>query len=78
PSTPRIRVLTQGDKLLAIVSEDDLTSGLLGTNTWGIVGYGSETAIPLVRNMVLYAWEASQKQNPTTAPAPATATAPAK
>jgi len=65
PSTPRIRVLTQGDKLLAMVSEDDLTSGLLGTNTWGIVGYSSETAIPLVRNMVLYAWEASQKQATT-------------
>ncbi len=71
PSTPRIRVLAQGDKLLAIVCEDDLTSGLLGTNTWGIVGYASETAIPLVRNMVLYAWAASQKQNPTATSMPA-------
>jgi hypothetical protein len=71
PSTPRLRLLTQGEKLLAIVSEDDLSSGLLGTNTWGIVGYASDTAIPLVRNMVLYAWEASRKQNPSAAGAPA-------
>jgi len=37
------------------VSTDlDITTGLLGTNTWGILGYRPEYATSLVKNWILY------------------------
>ncbi len=40
---------------IAILSEGDITSGLLGTNTWGIQGYTPKTAQQLAWNMVVLA-----------------------
>ena len=36
-----------------IYSPIDLTSGLLGTNTLGILGYKSPTACSLVKNVII-------------------------
>jgi hypothetical protein len=38
----------------AIVTDLDITTGLLGTNTWGILGYRPEYATSLVKNWILY------------------------
>jgi len=40
---------------IALLSEGDITSGLLGTNTWGIRGFAPQTAQDLAWNMLLYA-----------------------
>jgi hypothetical protein len=44
-----------GERYTILFSEQDITSGLLGTNTWGINGYSPESAQALARNMLLYA-----------------------
>jgi len=43
------------DRPAIIFSELDVTSGLLGTETWGINGYAPASALALTRNIVLYA-----------------------
>ena len=48
---PAIRLLKVGTGHV-IFSALDLTSGLLGTNTWGIVGYESVSAEKFARNVV--------------------------
>jgi hypothetical protein len=35
----------------------DMTSGLLGTDAWGIAGYQSDYALQLMKNIVLWAWD---------------------
>jgi hypothetical protein len=35
----------------------DLSSGLLGTDAWGIAGYQSDYALQLMKNIVLWAWD---------------------
>lgn len=52
---PRLLGIRKGERLAVIVSQDDLTSGLLGTNVWGVAGYMPRTAQAIVRNVVLYA-----------------------
>jgi hypothetical protein len=52
---PRLEYLKIDNRVGVIFSAEDLTSGLLGTNTWGIGGYSSESSIALGRNIVLYA-----------------------
>jgi hypothetical protein len=47
--------LSPNSRYLILYSEEDLTSGLLGTNTWAISGYTPESARALVRNMLIYA-----------------------
>ena len=37
-----------------IVTSLDVTSGLLGSRTWGILGFETSTAQKLVRNLVLW------------------------
>ena len=37
-----------------IFSPLDLTSGLLGTNTWGIIGYAPDYAQSLLQNIILW------------------------
>jgi hypothetical protein len=37
-----------------IVTNVDVTSGMLGTNTWGIKGYQSEYAEGLIKNLILW------------------------
>ena len=54
-NVPRIRVLKHNGRIVAFFSAEDITSGLLGTNTWGIAGYGPASAQALMQNMLLYA-----------------------
>lgn len=44
-------------------SRYDLTSGLLGTQTWGIAGFGPEYASRLMKNLVL--WTINNRMEPT-------------
>jgi hypothetical protein len=46
---------------VVIFSPCNLTSGLLGTNTWGVSGYAPHFAIKLARNLLCYA--AGQRAN---------------
>ena len=75
----RVQALTVGKRLAVFFSADDISSGLLGTSTWGIDGYAPACAEALARNLVLW----SVKDNPaehvpvTTAPASQPATSPA-
>ena len=43
-----------GGRYAILFSPLDVTSGLLGTETWGICGYEPATAEGLARDMVLY------------------------
>jgi hypothetical protein len=54
-STPQLKGVEMDGRWAVIYSEEDITSGLLGTNTWGILGYAPESAVNLARNMLLYA-----------------------
>jgi Domain of unknown function (DUF4159) len=38
----------------------DMTSGLLGTDAWGIVGYQPDYAMELMKNIVLWAWDGAK------------------
>ena len=51
---PQIQALKLG-KGYVVFSALDLTSGLLGTNTWGIVGYDPDSAEKFVRNLFRWA-----------------------
>jgi hypothetical protein len=55
PSDENARLLLakQGNRVVAIISGDDLTSGLLGTGTWGNIGYTPDTSYALMRNILL-------------------------
>jgi hypothetical protein len=52
---PALEGVMKEGKLKIVFSQWDVTSGLLGTNTWGIVGYAPGTAEALARNIVCYA-----------------------
>jgi hypothetical protein len=56
PTNPRLQGIqpTKNGRYTVIFSEHDLTSGLLGTNTWPIKGYTPESAQALARNILLY------------------------
>ncbi len=54
-TTPRLQFITVEGRVGVLFSEEDITSGLLGTNTWGISGYMPPSAISLARNIVLFA-----------------------
>lgn len=41
---------------VVVYSQYDITSGLLGTHTWGISGYAPASAQALASNVMLYAW----------------------
>jgi hypothetical protein len=45
-----------------IVSPLDITSGLLGTGTWGIIGYEPRYAQSLVKNVILWALDGAPNQ----------------
>lgn len=47
-----------------IFSSLDLTSGLLGTHTWGILGYSPDYSQPLVQNLILWTLD-GQKDGPS-------------
>ena len=48
-------MLLQAGKGLVVVSPLDLTSGLLGTNTLGILGYDTDSASRFVANVLAWA-----------------------
>jgi hypothetical protein len=50
-------------KIKMLFSPYDITSGLLGTQTWGIIGYVPDTAETLVQNILL--WSQNQVGNPS-------------
>lgn len=56
-SEPALDGLSIGGKVRILFSQWDISSGLLGTNTWGIVGYAPDTAEQLATNMLLWAGE---------------------
>jgi hypothetical protein len=51
---PSMQIMPAG-KGWIVISKLDLVSGLLDTNTWGILGYDRTYAQPLMKNMLLYA-----------------------
>jgi hypothetical protein len=53
--TPSMVGISVEGKTRVIYSKWDVCSGFLGTNTWGIVGYGAETSEVIGRNLVLFA-----------------------
>ncbi len=54
-TNPRLDAITVNGRVTVLFSPYDLTSGLLGTNTWGIIGYAPDSSEALVRNILLYA-----------------------
>jgi len=40
-----------------IYSPLDLSTGLLNTGTWGVIGYQPESAMEIVKNVILWAWD---------------------
>jgi hypothetical protein len=52
-NVPRIRGLEEGDRIQVFYSAEDLSAGLVGQPTDGILGYDSDTAVNLMRNMIL-------------------------
>ena len=53
--SPQLLGIKKNGRWVVIFSQQDITSGLLGTNTWGILGYAPKTAIALTRNVLCYA-----------------------
>jgi hypothetical protein len=43
-----------------IVSSLDITSGLLGTSTWGIAGFTPDYSLALAKNVVLWTWDGAK------------------
>jgi Domain of unknown function (DUF4159) len=56
-----IWILRSG-KGAVVLSSLDITSGLLGTNTWGISGFSSDYSLALAKNFVLWAWDGANDQ----------------
>ncbi len=54
-NAPRLLGVKQGNRWVIVFSPWDVTSGLLGTNTWGIAGYAPKSAQAIARNVMLYA-----------------------
>lgn len=54
-SLPRIRAHQSRSRLEVIFSPLDLSAGLLGTHIYNCRGYSSESALRIMRNMLLYA-----------------------
>jgi hypothetical protein len=54
-SRPRLRGITQGDRLAVLFSDLDLTEGLLGCEMTSVAGYHSQRAVEVVRNLLFYA-----------------------
>jgi len=52
---PAIEALTLNGRPAVLLSKYDITSGLLGTDTWGIIGYSSKSSVDLAENMIRFA-----------------------
>ncbi len=64
---PDLWGVKRGGRWIILYSPEDITSGLLGTNTWGISGYTPASAQALARDIILYAGE--KAANAATRPA---------
>jgi hypothetical protein len=54
---PAIDGIDVGGSTRVLFSQWDITSGLLNTNTWGIVGYSPASAQALAGNMIRWVLE---------------------
>jgi hypothetical protein len=61
-STASLQAFTVNGRARIIFSPYDITSGLLGTNTWGIIGYAPDSARTLAGNLVRYAAQSAAAQ----------------
>ncbi len=52
---PPLRAFVRGRRAVVIYSPLDISAGLLGTQVFGCRGYAPESALAVVRNMLLYA-----------------------
>ena len=73
-STPHLGGIKVNGRLAVFFSAEDISSGLLGTNTWGVGGYSAPSAEAIARNIVLWAGRKQAATSvtpaqPTTAPA---------
>jgi hypothetical protein len=66
---PEMQVINVDGKPKVLFSAWDVSSGFLGTNTWGVVGYAASTSEKLGRNILLYAINPAPVAVPATAPA---------
>lgn len=66
---PNVLGTSLGDRYGILLSNEDITSGLLGTNTHGIIGYTAPHAVRIARNLILYG---AHPTGAATQPAPAT------
>ncbi len=53
--TPEFLGIKHAGRWVIVFSPDDVTSGFLGTNTWGISGYTPKSAVALATNVIEYA-----------------------
>jgi hypothetical protein len=53
-ANPTLTLLKLG-KGYVLISQLDLTTALLGTNTWGILGYDPSSAQHLLKNLLIWA-----------------------
>lgn len=53
--------ILRSGKGAVVVSSMDITSGLLGTNTWGVAGFTPEYSLALAKNFVLWAWDGAKE-----------------
>ena len=58
---PPLQVIEHNGRNVIYYSSLDLTSGLLGTNTWGIKGYSPDSAQAVLRDMLLCAAQPAAK-----------------
>ena len=62
PSDAALEAVTVNGRVRILFSPFDITSGLLGTDTWGIVGYAPKSAQALAENILRWGME-QQKAN---------------
>ena len=63
---PRILAVELGGRAAVFLSKQDLTVGLVGGPCYGCLGYHPDSAVELVRNIVLYAGGAGRSSAMTT------------
>ena len=78
---PQMLGIRVGGRWVIVYSPQDITSGLLGTNTWGISGYTPASAQALARNVLCYtihqaALRVKKKKGPAATPKPSPAKVP--
>ena len=54
--------MLRSGKGCVVLAPIDVTSGLLGTNTWGVAGYSPEYALAFTKNLVLWTWDGAKDQ----------------